>query len=139
MRLFRSVVRWSVLAVAALALGACATQPRDEVELSVGTQSLGNAKARDYAALYAPYAMMATAAYTNTNALTKADRCPDIRKLGTHLEGDSDEQFTFNKTVRGWIIDLNNWLRSVAGHRLLRCQRHRARAQHPGARRRPRL
>jgi hypothetical protein len=62
---------------------------------------------------------MATAAYTNENALNKVTRCPDLGRLKAQLPGDSEEQHAFNKTVHGWIISLRqqNWdcISGVAG------------------------
>ena len=54
MRASRWIVQLLWLLLAALALGACATQPRTKVEVSVGTQMPVRAQARDYAALYTP-------------------------------------------------------------------------------------
>lgn len=90
----------------AVGLGGCATQPREEVVVRVGVDFGTNFGAVDYAALYAPYAMMATIAYTNENALNGATSCPDPYKLARHLKGDSDDQFAFNTTVAGWVDSL---------------------------------
>ena len=67
-----------MLALVALALGACA-QSRGEVAVSVGADFPATAKARDYAALYVPYAMMATAAYAEQRPTATATnaRMPD--------------------------------------------------------------
>lgn len=108
-----SVRKFAVAAMLALGvgLGGCATQPREEVVVGIGADFGTNFKAADYAALYAPYAMMATVAYTNENALHGISHCPDPRKLMRRLDGDSDDQFAFNRTVAGWIAALNhgNW------------------------------
>ena len=99
-------VRFMLLALAALALGACTTQPRDEVRVNVGMQLPEPAKAHDYAALYTPYAMMATAAYTDKFALNKLN-CPDPGRLAFAQEGESRGDADYRKTVRGWIGYLN--------------------------------
>lgn len=100
------VVRFSLLALVALMLGACAAQPRDQVQVGIGIAALEPAKARDYAALYTPYAMMATAAYTNKEYLT-VHRCPDPYQLGRGAAaGESARDVEFRHTVRGWIKEL---------------------------------
>lgn len=122
MRASRSVVRLSALALAALALGACATQPRDKVEVSVGTQMPARAQARDYAALYTPYAMMATAAYTDPYALN-IHHCPDPARLALAQPGESPADADYRKTVRGWIAYLNTrgWQCRFGIYGSLRC------------------
>jgi hypothetical protein len=106
MRASRWVVRSTALLLAALALAACATQPRDKVEVGVGTQMATLAKAGDYAALYTPYAMMATAAYADPYALN-AHHCPDPARLAMTRPGESAADADYRKTVRGWIAYLN--------------------------------
>jgi hypothetical protein len=69
MRASQLLVRLSVLVLAGLVLGACATQPSNEVRVGIGMQMSQPAPVRDYAALYLPYAMMATAAYTDQGGL----------------------------------------------------------------------
>lgn len=88
-----------------VALAGCATRA-DQVTVSVGPEFPEIAAANDYAALYTPYAMMATAAYANDNVLTKLNNCPDVAKLGVRQRGDADDTFAFNKTVRGWVAYL---------------------------------
>ncbi|MPZ56349.1 MAG: hypothetical protein GEU91_07565 [Rhizobiales bacterium] len=89
----------------AAALGACATRP-DQVDVTVGVDVPQPQAANNYAALHAPYAMMATAAYVDENVLTAGNHCPDVRKLGIRQPGDTDDTFAFNKSVRGWITHL---------------------------------
>lgn len=108
MRAFRLVMRLSALALVALALGACATQPRDQVEVGVGTQAPISAKARDYAALYTPYAMMATAAYSDTPVLDKATLCPDTTLLAKRTLAKDDNDYKFHFTVRDWVHELKH-------------------------------
>jgi hypothetical protein len=102
----RFVVRWSALALAALTLGACATQRSDEVMVGIGSQPFEQAKARDYAALYTPYAMMATAAYTDKFGLD-SNHCPDWKLLAYAPKDGSADDPEFRSTVRDWIKDLN--------------------------------
>jgi dienelactone hydrolase len=106
MWLSRFVLRSAVPALLAFGLGACATQPRDQVQVSVGTQVPVASKAADYAALYVPYAMMATAAYTKPSGLN-ANYCPDAVVLGHAMEGESPSDRDFREKVRRWVIDLN--------------------------------
>jgi dienelactone hydrolase len=103
----RFVVRLSVLALAALGLGACATQRSDDVLVGIGSQMPEPAKARDYAALYAPYAMMATIAYSDENVLTKGTLCPDLGKLADRHLAKNDDDYKFQLIVRKWVIELN--------------------------------
>lgn len=102
MRRFERSLRWAVLGLVVLALGACA-QARSDVAVSVGADFPASARARDYAALYVPYAMMATAAYAE-----KADRnsrkCPDAGLL-RRARADTDD--ADRATVSGWIRYLN--------------------------------
>ena len=100
--IIRLALRWAAPALLGLALGACAMQPRDEVLVGVGTEIPTSAKARDYAALYLPYAMMATAAYTDHFALD-AQHCPDAGRLGMMRPGESPDDVGYRNTVRGWI------------------------------------
>lgn len=95
-----------MLALAALMLAACARQPRDDVQVGVGVQMTERAKAKDYAALYAPYAMMATVAYTDKPDLDSRF-CPDPARLAMRREGESAGDAAYRASARGWIGDLN--------------------------------
>jgi hypothetical protein len=95
-----------LLLVSALALGACATQPSNKVDVAIGTQASAYADARDYAALYTPYAMMATAAYTDEKVLTNG--CPDVAKLATSGFAKSPDDFETHKMLRKWVLELNH-------------------------------
>jgi hypothetical protein len=81
-----SVRRFAVAALLALGaslsvgLGGCATQPPGEVVVGIGAEPGTNFKVVDYAALYTPYAMMATAAYTEPYDFNAA-HCPDPGRL----------------------------------------------------------
>ena len=85
------------------ALGGCATQPRDEVAVNIGAEPPANFKIVDYAALYTPYAMMATAAYTEPSDFNRL-RCPDPGRLGRPVPGADNES---RASVRSWIHYLN--------------------------------
>ena len=100
-----ALLRLLAVALCAAALGACASRP-DQVDVRVGIDFPQVEPSNNYAALYTPYAMMATSAYAEANVLTP-NYCPDIGRLGVRQPGDSDETFAFNKTVRGWIAYLN--------------------------------
>jgi hypothetical protein len=102
MRASQFCVRLSALTLVALTLGACATQPSNEVRVGVGMQMSQPAPVRDYAALYTPYAMMATAAYTDQFALNSL-HCPDAGRLAMAQAGESATDADYRKTVRGWI------------------------------------
>jgi dienelactone hydrolase len=106
MRMTRLVLRLLALVLAAFALGACATQPSDKVQVGIGTQAPALAQAKDYAALYAPYAMMATAAYANTLNLN-SNHCPDYNRLRVAAPGESPTDAEYRTTVRGWIAELH--------------------------------
>lgn len=68
--------------VLAVQLGACgySPQPRDEVRVRIGLGPEQAQPAGPYAALYLPYAMMSSLAYTRTEKLN-ADLCPDPAAL----------------------------------------------------------
>ena len=87
MRASQLCVRLSALTLVALALGACATQPRDEVRVGIGMQMAEPAPVRDYAALYTPYAMMATTAYTD-----KFAQQPALPRCRTPRDGASGRE-----------------------------------------------
>jgi dienelactone hydrolase len=91
----------------AATLGACATRP-DQVDVRVGIDFPYVEGAADYAALYAPYAMMATAAYANENVLGAPNHCPDVGKLGVPQAGDDAETVLYNRTLRDWVRSLNH-------------------------------
>lgn len=98
--------RWcaGVLGIAlGIFLGGCATQAPGDVRVSIGADAGSDFKAADYAALYAPYAMMATAAYTEPADFNRS-HCPDRARLARpSADGDAD----FRSSVRGWIAQLN--------------------------------
>lgn len=87
-------------------LAACAAQPREDVRVTVGTGQPTIDAAKHYASLYLPYAMMATAAYSDPNVLN-GQNCPDVRKLGMRARSKDQSDFEFHQTVRGWVIDLH--------------------------------
>jgi hypothetical protein len=89
----------------ACALSACATRP-DQVNVTVGVEVPQTKPSSDFAALYVPYAMMATTAYADANVLTP-NHCPDTGRLAVRQPGDSDETLAFNRTVHGWVAYLN--------------------------------
>lgn len=95
-------VRLAAVALIAAGLAACA-QSRGDVLVNVGPALPVSAKAKDYAALYVPYAMMATAAYA---AETDLDRhhCPDAALLA---RPDASGDAAYRHDVRGWIRYLN--------------------------------
>ena len=88
--------------LAAVLVAACA-QHRDEVRVRTGV-GLDHVKpARDFAALYLPYAKMASLAYTDPIFLS-GSKCPDPRKL---VHPGTQEQNERNKFNRVWLSDLN--------------------------------
>jgi hypothetical protein len=56
-------------------------QPRDDVRVSVGTEQPRTELAKHYASFYLPYAMIATAAYSDPDVLDHP-HCPDVVRLG---------------------------------------------------------
>lgn len=103
----RCFAGWRLLAAMLLAicLSACASQPREDAQIRIGIGETKTEPAAKYASLYAPYAMMATAAYTDPKGLNP-DGCPDVVRLGQRANADSDDDFKFFGTVRGWIETL---------------------------------
>jgi pimeloyl-ACP methyl ester carboxylesterase len=97
-----TIARVAALALIGLALGACA-QNRADVLVNVGAAVPVNAQAKDYAALYVPYAMMATAAYAAEADLNR-HHCPDVSLLG---RPDPSGDAAYRSDVRGWIKYLN--------------------------------
>ena len=99
-------LRWTAFAAVALGalLAGCATQPPTDVRVAIGAASAGDFRAVDYAALYAPYAMMATAAYVEPADFNRAN-CPDPSLL-TRPVADASEA-TYRASVRDWIRQLH--------------------------------
>jgi pimeloyl-ACP methyl ester carboxylesterase len=91
-------------------VAACATQPRENVQVTVGSGAAQVDRAKDYAALYLPYAMMATAAYTNPQVLD-SNRCPDAVRLADPSRAKDQNEFDFHRNVRIWIghLKARNW------------------------------
>jgi dienelactone hydrolase len=89
----------------AVLVAACATQPRDEVRVSVGTRPAYADAAKDYASLYLPYAMMATAAYSDPGVLN-ASFCPSEPLLADPARAQNSKQYAFYQAVRVWVHDL---------------------------------
>jgi pimeloyl-ACP methyl ester carboxylesterase len=104
----REFAGWRALAALLLALcvSACASQSRDDVQIRVGTGETKIEPATKYVSLYAPYAMMATMAYTD-QPVRNAQGCPDIVRLGQRANAASDDELAFHGTVRGWVKSLN--------------------------------
>src|SRR5260221_555457 len=100
-----STVRWLATTLLAALLSACASQPRDQVHVTIGSGSSEYQAARSYAALYVPYAMMATAAYSDP-AVLNAEDCPDPVKLVNRALAKDEADFTFHKNVHSWIANL---------------------------------
>jgi pimeloyl-ACP methyl ester carboxylesterase len=99
---------WRPLAALLLAvsLSGCASQSRDDVQVRIGIGETKTEPATNYASLYAPYAMMATAAYADPPVLNR-HLCPDVGLLGLRSNATTDDEFAFHGTVRGWIKTLN--------------------------------
>jgi hypothetical protein len=112
---------FAVLLAFSAVLGGCATQPRDEVVVGIGAEPGTNVKAVDYAALYSPYAMMATAAYTEPYDFNNA-RCPDPGRLGRPVAGTDNDS---RASVRSWInyLHARGWDCSFGIHGSLPCPR----------------
>jgi len=104
----RWFVRLAVLGLVALAVAGCAVQAKDQAYVGVGMEMPQPAAARDYAALYAPYAMMATLAYTDPSGLDKEQNCPDVEMLKHAPPNETERNAEFRKTTRAWITDLKN-------------------------------
>ena len=80
-------------------LGACASlsnQPRNEVRVRVGPEPERAYRAEPYAALYAPYAMMSSLAYTGRDNLNR-DLCPEPALFDRHNDAHAT----------AWIRSLN--------------------------------
>lgn len=92
--------------VLACQLAACAMQPRGDVRVSVGTEQPRTEMAKHYASFYLPYAMIATAAYSDPDVLDH-QHCPDIGRLGIPSLSKDKDDFAFHRLVRSWVIDLN--------------------------------
>src|SRR5262245_51006304 len=102
---FRPVARLVAAAVLVASLTACALQPRDQVRVAIGSGPSVSDGVRSYAALYVPYAMMATAAYSDRNVLN-LHNCPDPIRLANRALARDDADFAFHQTVRTWVAQL---------------------------------
>jgi pimeloyl-ACP methyl ester carboxylesterase len=100
-----STARWLATTLLAALLSACASQPRDQVHVTIGSGPSEYQAARSYAALYVPYAMMATAAYSDP-AVLNAEHCPDPAKLVNRALAKDEADFMFHKNVHSWIANL---------------------------------
>jgi pimeloyl-ACP methyl ester carboxylesterase len=100
-----SAARWLATTLLAALLSACASQPRDQVRVAIGSGPSEYQAARSYAALYVPYAMMATAAYSDP-AVLNAEHCPDPAKLVNRALAKDEADFAFHKRVHSWIANL---------------------------------
>jgi dienelactone hydrolase len=107
---FPALLRGPGAIVLGCQLAACAMLPREEVSITVGAGQAQTEMAKNYASLYLPYGMMATAAYSDRNVLN-SQNCPDIAKLGNRSLSKDDADFGFHQKVRDWVVDLNadNW------------------------------
>jgi dienelactone hydrolase len=114
--------RWTALLAVLLGavLAGCATQPPTDVRVNVGSGTAADFKAVDYAALYAPYAMMATAAYAEPADFNRSN-CPDPALLARPAADGSDAEY--RASVRGWIARLHagGWQCDFGVHGNLPC------------------
>jgi hypothetical protein len=99
-----STARWLATMLLAALLSACASQPRDQVHVTIGSGPSEYQAARSYAALYVPYAMMATAAYSDP-AVLNAEHCPDPAKLVNRALAKDEADFAFHKNMHSWIAN----------------------------------
>lgn len=102
----RRAARWLIAGMLSGLLGACASQPREQVRVTVGSGPSTTEEARSYAALYLPYAMMATAAYADP-AVLNAEHCPDPGRLTRRALAENEADFAFHQNVRAWIAFLH--------------------------------
>src|SRR5258708_21347739 len=100
-----SAARWLATTLLAALVGACASHPRDQVRVTIGSGPSEYQAARSYAALYVPYAMMATAAYSDP-AVLNAEHCPAPAKLVNRALAKDEADFAFHKNVHSWIANL---------------------------------
>ena|SRR5215475_11683905 len=93
-------LRFIVISIVAGLMAGCAIQPRDEVRVGIGAGFSQPDRAKHYAALYLPYAMMATSAYTDER-LSNPNGCPDPRLLVVHGNSKDEKDYAFHRTVAG--------------------------------------
>jgi len=103
-------LRFIVISIVAGLMAGCAIQPRDEVRVGIGAGFSQPDRAKHYAALYLPYAMMATSAYTDER-LSNPNGCPDPRLLVVHGNSKDEKDYAFHRTVAGWVayLQANRW------------------------------
>jgi len=89
-------------AVMILVMGACAQMP-DTARVNVGVGLIKDQPAKDYAALYLPYAKMASIAYTDEDFLKGG--CPDPYLLQTR-PAKTQLQEARNRNNARWLRDL---------------------------------
>jgi hypothetical protein len=77
----------ALVCAAALGVAGCSTQPRQEVDVGIGTGAYAPKAGKPYAVLYKPYAQMAALAYANPPYLT-GKACPDANKLASSSDKD---------------------------------------------------
>lgn len=98
-------LRFMIGFAAAIQLAACASQPADKVQISIGTSEQKYASADPFVALYIPYAKMSAIAYTDAEYLDE-NHCPAFDQ---HPPRNED-----NQTLAQWVKSLN-----VSGWRCL--------------------
>ena len=101
-----------IAALLCAALAACA-QTRDKVAVGIGTAYYVPDDAVPYAALYLPYARMASLAYADPQFLRRGKVrpfCPDVGLLASPRGVDAAHPAEDNRRLAGWLVALNrNW------------------------------
>jgi hypothetical protein len=113
---FRIAARLLMAAlVCALAAG-CAQNPQT-VAVGIGTAAYAPESAPPYAALYLPYAQMASLAYADPQFLTRrpAPNCPDEALLRSPALVDATHSAADNQRLAAWLASLRQHWQCLSG------------------------
>jgi hypothetical protein len=109
--------RGLIAALVCALLAACA-QNRDKVAVGIGTAYYVPDDARPYAALYLPYARMASLAYTDLQFLARGKArpyCPDVGLLRSPGGVDATHPAEDNQRLARWLLALDRDWQCLSG------------------------
>ncbi|HEY6833025.1 MAG TPA: lipase [Pseudolabrys sp.] len=122
---FKVAARLLMAALVCAVTAGCARNP-ERVAVGIGTAAYVDKAAPPYAALYLPYAQMASLAYSDRQFLTHqaTPNCPDEALLRSPALVDATHSAADNQRLAGWLVSLNrHWQCLFGGIGPLDCPR----------------